>query len=311
MPRAIPRDYISDRDDLPRMREILQQRWLETAPEPGDLHSGDLFWQRYQHVDSVSRWSERVRLWEANGEPVGFSIFYPRTDEIGLFLRSTEWEGNVHLIGEMMADGLVVAKRFDDAGETKSSLSVAAFDGGALAGACAALGAAPSEQAFLRMNAQTLSSDDDLTGAEPDGWTVRSVRGPEEYAGRVEAHLAAFDPSRVTVDAYQRLRAVSAYDPELDLVAVNADGVIASFALGWFDAPTRTGLFEPVGCLPDFRRRGLTRAVLLEGLRRLRSLGATRAYVNSLEESDAANGLYQSAGFRPVRRWRLYEIPTG
>jgi ribosomal protein S18 acetylase RimI-like enzyme len=65
-------------------------------------------------------------------------------------------------------------------------------------------------------------------------------------------------------------------------------------------------VFEPVGCHPDYRQRGLTRAVMLEGMARLKALGARKAFVNSLATSLPANRLYESSGFRLVDRQRKW-----
>ena len=58
---------------------------------------------------------------------------------------------------------------------------------------------------------------------------------------------------------------------------------------------TRSGAFEPVATLPNHQRRGLGKAVMCEGLRRLKRMGATQARVGSYSES--AGRLYASAGF--------------
>jgi GNAT superfamily N-acetyltransferase len=78
-------------------------------------------------------------------------------------------------------------------------------------------------------------------------------------------------------------------------VAIAPDGAVASFCTVWFDDVTRTGVFEPVATVPAHQRRGLGRAVMSEGLRRLRRMGATRAYVGSY--SVEAGGLYAAMGF--------------
>jgi mycothiol synthase len=58
---------------------------------------------------------------------------------------------------------------------------------------------------------------------------------------------------------------------------------------------TRSGAFEPVGTVPAHQRRGLGKVVMGEGLRRLKRMGATMAYVGSY--ALPAHALYASAGF--------------
>ncbi len=146
------------------------------------------------------------------------------------------------------------------------------------------------------VRAQTL---DDLPPSlpPPDGYAVRAFAGEKEIASRVAAHRSAFHPSRMTIEKHRRAMASPLYRQDLDLVAVAPDGQIASYALIWFDEVHRSGLFEPVGTHAAHRRRGLSRCVIQEGLRRLRALGATQAYVNSNVDNSASNALYAACGF--------------
>ncbi len=77
-----------------------------------------------------------------------------------------------------------------------------------------------------------------------------------------------------------------------DLVAIAPDGAVASFCTIWFDDVTRSAYFEPVATVPAHQRRGLGKALMTEGLRRLQRMGATRAFVGGY--SQAANALYRS-----------------
>ena len=51
------------------------------------------------------------------------------------------------------------------------------------------------------------------------------------------------------------------------------------FTTIWFDDVTRSAYFEPVATVPAHQRRGLGKAVMTEGLRRLQRMGATLALV--------------------------------
>ncbi len=110
-------------------------------------------------------------------------------------------------------------------------------------------------------------------------------------------------------DMRWRLRALMrlpGYARDLDLVAVTSEGISAAYVNGWLDPVNRIGDFGPVGARPDFRRRGLTRAVLLEGMRRMQTRGMDRVCVSTGESNTAAQQLYESVGFRAVNRYLEY-----
>ena len=60
----------------------------------------------------------------------------------------------------------------------------------------------------------------------PDGYRIRSLRGPQEFEARVALHRAAFTPSRMTVAKYERLLTVPHYRFEDDLVVEAPDGIV-------------------------------------------------------------------------------------
>ncbi len=137
----------------------------------------------------------------------------------------------------------------------------------------------------------------------PDGYHLRTVAAETDLPARVAVHNDAFDPSTLTVSRYRRAIQAASYRPDLDLVAVAPDGTFAAFCIVWYDADNQIGAFEPVGTHSAHRRRGLARAVMVEGLRRLRALGAHTALVNTYYEDEPAIRLYESLGFREVDRF--------
>jgi len=136
--------------------------------------------------------------------------------------------------------------------------------------------------------------------AAADGYAIRSLGGVEELPARSMVSWKAFHPDGL-IDPnqdwtwYRNIQRAPLYRRDLDIVAVAPGGDLASFCTVWFDDVTRTGAFEPVGTAPAHQRLGLGSAVMCEGMRRLKLLGADMAYVGSYGE--AAHGLYASLGF--------------
>lgn len=137
----------------------------------------------------------------------------------------------------------------------------------------------------------------------PAGYSIRNIRGKDQrdLAKWAAVDNQAFNITKHTAETVQvRLRAPT-YRQDLDLVAVAPDGTFASFCIVWFDEVNRYGAFEPVGTHPAHRKRGLAKAAMCEGLRRLKALGGTMAYVGCGTDV-AANRLYESVGFTDFYR---------
>lgn len=98
----------------------------------------------------------------------------------------------------------------------------------------------------------------------------------------------------------EKLRECSLYRPDLDLSVRTTNGEVAAYGLCWLDPANRVGLFEPVRTEDAFQRRGIGRAMMVEGIRRLMGNGATLIKVSSLASNDAAKGLYRGVGFAEV-----------
>lgn len=134
----------------------------------------------------------------------------------------------------------------------------------------------------------------------PAGYTARALGDESELPARSWLSWKAFHPDEPNDkyegwEWYKNVQRVPLYRRDLDIVAVASDGELAAFCTVWFDDVTRTAVFEPVGTHPDHQKRGLGKAVMSEGLRRARNLGATLATVSSY--STGAHALYHSMGF--------------
>ncbi|MGD8805852.1 MAG: GNAT family N-acetyltransferase, partial [Chloroflexota bacterium] len=84
-------------------------------------------------------------------------------------------------------------------------------------------------------------------------------------------------------------------------VAVAADNIFAAYAGIPYDRANQIGIFEPVCTHPDHQRKGLARALMQEGLLRLRAVGAQYAMVDT-GDMVPANQLYTAMGFSEIYR---------
>ncbi|MFJ3622055.1 GNAT family N-acetyltransferase [Streptomyces iakyrus] len=153
----------------------------------------------------------------------------------------------------------------------------------------------------------TQLNERDLTDLEqpvlPHGFRFRTAdqAGPE---AAVQAHLDAWNPSTYTAESYQGVRRTAAYRGDLHILVEAPDGTMAASTIMWLDEANKSAEFEPVGTHPDYRRRGLARAMLLHGMHQARAAGAVHATVACLGAPGhpRARGLYYSVGFRELSR---------
>ncbi len=102
---------------------------------------------------------------------------------------------------------------------------------------------------------------------------------------------------------------------------VRPDGIFVAFGpagdpagVCWTDiSPTRheqrgtpTGYIDALGVVPEHRRVGLGRALLLTGMRWLRDQGETDIELDAWGHNDLALPLYQGVGFRIVQQGKSY-----
>lgn len=94
------------------------------------------------------------------------------------------------------------------------------------------------------------------------------------------------------VEGRRLMQSAPNFSKELNIVAAAPDGQFVAYAGTWYDNANKVAMVEPVATDPDFRRMGLGRAAVLEGIRRCGELGAKTAIVGSDQE------FYLSFGFR-------------
>ncbi|WP_426749762.1 GNAT family N-acetyltransferase [Myxococcus sp. Y35] len=278
--------------DLEAMACLVAKAWAERGPHV-ECAVGDLSWRLLRNAQV--RPQEDIILWEhAPGQLAGFAWAYSNGD-VDLLVHPL-----VH--AEAFARDVLPWVRARHERTSQPTTLWALESNGPLLAALERLGWRRTTGGCYLHLALPLHTLPPPPPALPAGYRVRAVRGPEEVAARALVHRRGFGTERVTTEVYARLMEAPRYQPALDLVAEAPDGTLAACALGWLDEANAVGEFEPVACAPEHRRRGLVRALLHKGLRRMHMLGARQAIVYAFEGNPASVALYQTSGFTVVDR---------
>jgi mycothiol synthase len=301
-----PRPY-SDEQDLIAMRHLLQ---LGRKAHNGSyyIHQGDLNWWLYYSPLEGDFW-DQIHFWDDPAQPGRL---------LGWALLSPDWVGfdayvQPELRGSLLAREMYIwaeeqALRIARASE-KTTIYVlwVLHDDDFLDDHFRQRGYR-RRRGYVHLS-RTL--EETLPPAQvTDGFIIRSCKGELEVNTRATAQYGVFNSS-APFERYQArftnfMRSL-VYDLELDLVAVAGDGQIGAFCIVWTNPLNQVGLFEPVGTHPAFQRKGLGRAIMLEGLHRLQERGMRRAIVSTFEDNPAAINLYESVGFQIINQLGTYE----
>jgi mycothiol synthase len=147
----------------------------------------------------------------------------------------------------------------------------------------------------------------------PAGYRVCSMAELDDVADRAAVQREVWLPwtvGHVTSQDYARLMHLPGYHPDLDVVTLTPDGHIAAYVNGWVDPLNRIGDFGPVGARQEYRRHGLTRLALVEGMQRMRAYGMDRICISTGISNIPALSLYSSLGFKIVNRYLDYVRPV-
>jgi len=141
----------------------------------------------------------------------------------------------------------------------------------------------------------------------PAGFTSRPTHG-EEAAAWVEMFNESFVDhwhfTPMTLGDRQFRLTYPTYQPQLDWVAVAPNGTLVGFCGAEIDPEEnalknrKEGWIGLLGTRRGYRRQGLARAMLLQGLHQLQAAGMETALLGvDTQNPNQAMGLYESAGF--------------
>jgi ribosomal protein S18 acetylase RimI-like enzyme len=300
-----PRPY-RGLEDLEAMRAFV--RHGREAGAPADYpHVGDLAWWIF-YLNQAYAPEEHVFLWEDAGGGLlrGWAMVSPQHGVFDVFVRPDQWQH-----GAANAMCVWAEERFamtlGPGGDTGKITMWGSERDSRLIAHLESRGFAPSEDVLIRTSMRVAASLE--APALPPGFRLRTIAGVQEAEARAAAGHAAFT-SKLPWDQYRRryrrFMESPVYSPDNEVVVEAPDGRIAGFCIAWPDTVSGEGLLEPVGVHPDFQRRRLGRAVVLEALRRLAQRGMTKVAVSFYPSNPAARALYLGVGFEAQYRVRGY-----
>ena len=287
-------------DDLHAMLDLLSQGG-QANNGTHYVHRGDLQWWLFYSDTSPEVWHSEIRLWMEDDCLIGWTLLSPEEKAFDVFtipsLRGDprEYEMLVRAVEEM--------SDLDEINNTwvaeEDEVRIQWFE----------------QHGFQKAEHHMVHFQRALDGALdgpslPDGFSMRTSRGPEDARLRSVASHAAFGSTRPFEEYWPRtLRFMQSpvYVPEHEIFVMAPSGQVAAYCIIWTDELTRVGHFEPVGTHSDFQRKGLGKSLLFEGLRRLKAEGMTGADVCTNYDNPAAIPLYQSVGFQLDKRLLTYK----
>lgn len=241
--------------------------------------------------DSLSR----IGVWEAGGEIEALATFEENFGET-YFCADSRYNA---LKPEMLAyardtmgkDGRHLAL----IGDTDREFQRAAF----------AYGYRPTQD--REHNSMLDISPENVRYTLPEGYSVTSLADDYDLLKYHRVLWRGFnhgdDPPEAPEEIESRRRSLSGPGVDLSLkIAVTAPGGnFVSYCGMWYKPGTRYALVEPVATDPAYRRMGLGRAAVLEGVKRCAELGAKQALVGSSQQ------FYYSIGFYPHSTGTFWE----
>jgi len=292
--------------DFEKMQELL----LEARSLTNDWrysHIGELAFNYFMVAIHLNP-QEHIRLWHDNQKLVGYAIFGEDPAFDWQILPEYEWSG-IEIEALKWAEARADELRKEDesrwggglvSGSRQDDLNRIAFlerHGFQYCGD------------FAEVNMMR-SLDEPIPELQaPDGYQVRGVSLTGEIANRASIQREVWHPwtaGNVSDEDYARFMQLPCYQRNLDIVSVAPNGVIAAYVNGWIDPLNKIGDFGPVGALEAYRRQGLTRVALLEGLRRMKAYGMNRVCISTGVSNEPAKQLYESIGFKIVNRYLDY-----
>lgn len=283
--------------DFAALREALSL-WIESAGPCGYYHVGDLDEWVHGHLGGRAARQGLVRYWTEDSTIVGFAICGLFGSAYHAFVQPDR-RGSADE-REWLSRAEAVTARMIESQPRADSLAVPitdVFDCDAVRRSCLEGLGYEAYRVWDFVNERSVAAELPAF-AFPPGFSIHTPAAGER-ARLVRLRALIFGNADDADSSGASAVDVVFQDPDTTrtLVAVTPTGEWACLATVHIDVRNHIGLFEPVGTHPRYRRQGLARAVMAEGLRTMAVTGMRTARVAHDATNAVAARLYADLGF--------------
>ena len=286
--------------DLLRVGNFLMQHYLPHSRDGNWLQPAWDYMHSHPWLDEDSL--DRIAVWEEDGEMVGVAHYESRLGEAFFEVHPR----HTHLKAEMLCHAEEHFVGTSEDGLPYLNVYINDFD--ADFEAMAQERGYRLSESYHRPLAEMRIPEPFPAIDLPEGFLLQSLADENDLQKINRVLHRGFNhpgeapdedlPGRVKMQSNPHFR------KDLTIVVKAPNGEFATFCGLWYVPQNRYGYVEPMATDPDYRRMGLGKAALLEGVRRCRDLGAEAVYVGSLQP------FYQALGFEHVYTSRPWAKPA-
>ncbi len=287
---AVTQRRYSRKSDFDAVSDFLVRHYL---PKNRDGNCFQPIWEySYTHPQTDLSLLDRIGIWEDSSQIVGVVFF--ETDPVDVFLNThPEYQ---YLKPQMLMHAENHMTDGDGAGNRIIRIYVNDFDRG-LKKTVEARGYKRDpkhDRPMTQFRIPTLFPPIRL----PEGFVLKSLSEDNDLRKIHRVLHRGFnhagEPPEDGLNDRKKMQSGPHFRKDLNIVVEAPTGNFVSYCGMWYDSANRFCYVEPVATDPDYRRRGLASAAVLEGIRRCADEGANVAYVWSDKP------VYLSIGFKKV-----------
>jgi mycothiol synthase len=138
----------------------------------------------------------------------------------------------------------------------------------------------------------------------PPGFWITSLAEYGHFPERIDLENRVWGAS-LDEAWFRGKSSAPSYSFEGDLVVISPDERMVAQSLVWLYPKIRSAEIDPVGTHPEFRKRGLSKALVLESFKRMRESGVRYAYIASETQDQVVSHLYSS--LQPIETYQGYQ----